>query len=62
MTKQLTLGTATLTQNEAAGTITVRYMDMGSFIVGQRVFGNSRQGANAALKFCRMKALRVIEA
>ncbi len=62
MTKQLTLGTAQITQNEALGTITVRYMNMGSFLVGLQVFGNSRQGANAALKFCRLNALRVIEA
>lgn len=62
MTKQLTLGTAQITKNEAAGTITVRYMTMGSFIVGRQVFGSCREGANAALKFCRMNALRVIEA
>jgi len=62
MTKQLTLGTATLTQNDEAGTITVRFMNLGSFIVGQQIFGNSRQGANAALRFCRERALQVIEA
>lgn len=62
MTKQLTLGTAALTQNDEQGTITVRYMTMGSFIVGQQVFGNSRQGAIAALRFCRERALKVIEA
>ena len=56
----LTLGTAQLTQNDEQGTITVRYMNMGSFVVGEQMFGNSRQGANAALRFCRMNALRVV--
>ena len=60
MTKQLTLGTAQITQNDEAGTITVRFMNMGSFVVGEQMFGNSRQGANAALKFCRVNALRVL--
>ena len=60
MTKQLTLGTAQITQNDEQGTITVRYMMMGSFVVGEQMFGNSRHGANAALRFCRINALRVI--
>lgn len=60
MTKQLTLGTAQITQNDAEGTITVRYMGFGNFTVGEQMFGNSRQGATAALKFCRINALRVI--
>jgi hypothetical protein len=60
MTKQLTLGTAQITQNDAEGTITVRFMNMGSFLVGEQMFGNSRQGATAALRFIRERGFRVI--
>ena len=59
MTKQaLTLGTAQIT--EANGLVTLLYMGHGSFLVGEQTYGNSRQGWNAALRFCRERGLRVI--
>jgi hypothetical protein len=56
----LTLGTAKIT--EANGTVTVTYLSHGSFLVGSQVFGNDRHGWNAALRFCRVNALRVTAA
>jgi hypothetical protein len=60
MTKQLTLGTAQITQNDEQGTITVRFMGFGNFTVGEQMFGNSRAGAIAALRFIRERGLKVI--
>lgn len=60
MTKHLTPGTAQITENDVEGTITVQFMSAGSFLVGEQMFGNSRQGATAALRFCRTNALRVL--
>ncbi len=53
MTK-LTLGTAQII-NTAPG-ITVRYMNRGSFLVGEQTFGNR----DAAIRFCRERGLRVL--
>lgn len=59
MTKQLTLGTASiLSQGDL---IVVRWMGLGSFLVGEQLFGNGRAGANAALRFIRERGLRVVE-
>jgi hypothetical protein len=60
MTKHLTNGTAQISQNDEQGTITVRFMGFGNFSVGEQMFGNSRQGANAALRFIRERGFRVI--
>lgn len=57
MTK-LTLGTAQITSRP--GLVTVRYMNIGSFLVGEQTFGDSRLGWNAALRFCRENGLRVL--
>lgn len=56
---QLTLGAAKIIGSE--GRITVTFMNTGSFIVGEQIFGDSREGANAALRFVRERGLRVIE-
>lgn len=56
---KLTLGTAKIT--EANGTVTVRYTNIGSFLVGERAYGNNRDGWNAALRFCRVNGLRVLD-
>lgn len=53
----MTNGTAQITQTDDM--ITLNYMTQGSFLVGTQVFGNSRQGWNAALRFCRERGLRV---
>ena len=58
MSKQLTLGTATLQEHN--GLVVLRYMSMGSFLVGERLYGTSRQGWTAALRFCRENGLRVL--
>jgi hypothetical protein len=58
MTK-LTLNTATITSH--GDTILVRFMNAGSFLVGEQTFGNSREGANAALRFVRERGFRVVE-
>lgn len=59
MTKSLTLGTAKII---ASGEIiTVTYMNEGSFLVGEQVFGNQKAGATAAMRFCHERGLRVIE-
>lgn len=50
----LTLGTAKIA--EAAGLVTVNWMDSGSFLVGEQHFGNW----NAALRFIRLRGLRVV--
>lgn len=59
MTRQLTLGTASITSH--GDTILVRFMNSGSFLVGEQMFGNSRAGATAALRFVRERGLRVVE-
>jgi hypothetical protein len=56
----LTLGTAKITTRD--GLIVVKWMNTGSFLVGEQLFGNHRLGANAAMKFCRERGLRVLEA
>lgn len=55
MTKQLTLGTAqfTIRQN---GTVFVRYMNVGSFLVGERVCLDVAE----AREFCRSRGIRVL--
>ena len=53
----MTLGTAQITSRP--GQVTVRYMNSGSFLVGEQTFGDSREGWNAALRFCRERGLRV---
>ncbi len=58
MTKQLTLGTAKI--EEANGIVTVSWMDIGSFLIGEQHFGNSREGYTAALRFIRQRGLRVL--
>jgi hypothetical protein len=55
MTKTLTLGTATLTQT-SDGLFVARWMDHGSFLVGQQMFGN----INSALRFIRERGLPVV--
>jgi hypothetical protein len=50
----MTLGTAKI--EETAGLVTVTYMNQGSFLTGRQDFGNW----NAALRFCRLRALRVV--
>lgn len=57
-TKNLTLGTAKIT--EANGTLTVEFMRTTNFSVGTQTFGNSSKGWNAALCFIREAGLRVI--
>jgi hypothetical protein len=56
----LTLGTAKITTRD--GLIVVNWMNSGSFLVGEQLFGNHRTGATAAFRFCRERGLRVIEA
>jgi hypothetical protein len=55
MTK-LTLGTAQIIQS-AKGSISLRYMNHGSFLIGEQTFGKD---INSALRFCRERGLRVI--
>jgi hypothetical protein len=55
MTKQLTLGTAAVTKTQTG--FEVRWMNIGSFLVGEQTFGN----LNHALRFVRERGLRVIE-
>lgn len=57
----MTLGTAKIIRNEA-GQIVLSYMGHGSFLVGQQTFGDHGKGWNAALRFCRERGLRVVEA
>lgn len=54
MTTQLTLGTATITRQHDA--YRVVYMNHGSFLVGEQVFGNEA----SARHFCAYRALRVV--
>jgi len=54
----LTLGTAKITNRD--GLVIVNWMGMGSFTVGEQVFGNSNKGWNAAFRFCRERGLPVI--
>jgi hypothetical protein len=56
MTKQLTLGTASVTTT-ADRFFMVRWMNEGSFLVGEQIFSQ----ASAALRFVRERGLRVIE-
>lgn len=58
MTKQLTLGTAQIITRD--GLIVVRFMNLGSFLVGEQLFGDCREGARAALRFVRERGFRVI--
>ena len=54
----LTLGTAKITSRN--GLVILNYMNTGSFLVGEQTFGDSREGWNAALRFCRENGLRVL--
>jgi hypothetical protein len=54
MTKQLTLGTAKIFNRD--GLWIVNWMNLGSFLVGEQMFGN----INYALRFCRERGLPVI--
>ncbi len=56
----LTLGTAKITTRDDL--IVVNFMGHGNFTVGEQLFGNHRLGANAAMKFCRDRGLRVLAA
>jgi hypothetical protein len=57
----LTLGTAKIARSKS-GQITLTWMNHGSFLVGEQTFGDHSNGWNAALRFCRERGLRVIEA
>jgi hypothetical protein len=54
-------GTAKITRT-ADGLIILRWMSLGSDLIGEQLFGDHNKGWNAALRFCRERALRVIEA
>ena len=54
----LTLGTAKITHRD--GLVIVQYMNQGSFLKGEQMFGDCNKGWNAAFRFCRERALRVI--
>lgn len=54
----LTLGTAKITETD--GLVILEFMRHGSFTIGRQTFGNSRQGYQAALRFCRERDLRVL--
>lgn len=56
----LTLGTAHISPRD--NLLVLRFMNTGSFLVGEQLFSNSRLGWNAALRFCRERNLRVLEA
>lgn len=51
----LTLGTAKITRR--GNFFILSWMNQGSFIVGEQMFGN----INPALRFCRERGLKVIE-
>lgn len=55
----LTLGTAKITTSHF-GFVVVEFMRDGSFTKGTQYFGNNNAGWNAAFRFCRERALRVI--
>lgn len=55
-TQKLTLGTAAVTKLET-GAFEVRWMNIGSFLVGEQTFGS----INHALRFVRERGLRCIE-
>jgi hypothetical protein len=55
----MTLGTAKIEATN--GLITLSYMPIGNFTIGQQLFGDHREGWNAALRFCRENGLRVLE-
>lgn len=55
MTQRLTLGTAQFTIR-ANGTVFIRYMNVGSFLVGERVEINETE----AREFCRSRGIRVL--
>lgn len=50
----MTLGQAKIENRN--GLWIVNFMNIGSFVVGEQMFGN----INAALRFCRLRALRVV--
>lgn len=54
MTNHLKLGTAKISQRD--GLWIVNWMNIGSFLVGEQMFGN----INGALRFCRERGLPVI--
>jgi hypothetical protein len=58
MTQHLTIGTAKITHQN--GLVTVRFMRDGAFTVGTQLFGDCNKGWNAAFRFCRVNALRVL--
>ena len=54
----LTLGTAKITHRD--GLVIVEYLNQGSFRKGEQMFGASNKGWNAAFRFCRERAFRVV--
>ena len=57
----LKLGTAKIARTKS-GQILLSYMNHGSFLIGERTYGDHSAGWNAALTFCRERGLRVLEA
>lgn len=55
MTKQLTLGSAQMTIR-SNGSVFLRYMNVGSFLVGERVCFDEAE----AREFCRSRGIRVL--
>lgn len=51
------IGTAQITTTQTE--VVVTFTNMGSFLKGRQVFGNTNKGFNAALRFCRLNALTV---
>lgn len=57
--EMLTLGTAKIeTKN---GLLVLSYMSQGSFLIGEQIFGDGNKGWSAALRFCRINGLRVLD-
>ena len=55
MTQRLTLGTAQMTIR-SNGTVFLRYMHVGSFLVGERLCLDEQE----AREFCRNRGIRVL--
>lgn len=54
MTKTLTIGTAQITVTGSG--VLLRYMNIGSFLLGEQSFATEAQ----AIEFCRIRSLRVL--
>lgn len=61
MTKTLKNGDAKINRIDG-GFIRLSWMGLGSDLIGEQVFGDHSKGWNAALRYCRLNALRVVEA